>query len=178
MLVFRHRTTFSLETTGFLRHTVEPLTHPSVSPVSLQLIGWLLVAVMAVSVFLSMCVKRCTSPLGYQQENYWSRYRSSEKNLFQRTADVHARLLAAEHVRKFFGFVALEKEEKEEQEALEQQGAGPIRSSEWNRVTGVYLYREKNGLPLYSRLNKWATYELEDNVDKDMDMDREMDTLS
>ncbi|KAM9848085.1 calcium homeostasis modulator protein 2-like [Aulostomus maculatus] len=138
-----------------------------------QLIGWLLVAGMSLVVFLMMCMKRCSSPLGYQQEDYWSRYRSSEKTLFQRTADVHARLLAAKNVESFFGFVALEKEEKEQ--LTEHQSASPIYSTEWNRVTGVYLYREKNGLPLYSRLNKWATYNLEHNVEA---MEKEMDVLS
>jgi len=29
---------------------------------------------------------------------------------------------------------------------------------EWNRVTGVYMYREVDDTPLYSRLNKWAMY--------------------
>ncbi|KAM9365458.1 calcium homeostasis modulator protein 2-like [Pholidichthys leucotaenia] len=138
-----------------------------------QLIGWLLVAGMSVMVFLMLCMKRCCSPLGYQQEDYWSQYRCSEKILFERTAGVHARLLAAENIKGFFGFVALNKEEKEQ--LAEHQSATPICSTNWNRVTGVYLYREKNGLPLYSRLNKWATYTVENNVDA---MEQEMDMLS
>lgn len=137
-----------------------------------QLIGWLLVAGISVAVFLIMCVKHCTSPLGYQQENYWSQYRSNEKTLFQRTAAVHSRLLAAENIKNFFGFVALEKDEKEQ--LAEHQSVSPICSTNWNRVTGVYLYREKNGLPLYSRLNKWATYNQENNVEA---MDKEMDAF-
>lgn len=126
---------------------------------------------MSLTVFLMLCMKRCSSPLGHQQEDYWSQYRSSEKTLFQRTAAVHARLLAAENVKSFFGFVALEAEEKEQ--LAEHQRAGPICSTNWNRVTGIYLYREKTGLPLYSRLNKWATYSLENNmeaIEKEMDM--------
>ncbi|KAI3363175.1 hypothetical protein L3Q82_011544, partial [Scortum barcoo] len=137
-----------------------------------QLIGWLLVAVISVAVFLIMCMKHCTSPLGYQQENYWSQYRSNENTLFQRTAAVHAHLLAAENIKSFFGFVALEKEEKEQ--LAEYQSVSPICSTNWDRVTGVYLYREKNGLPLYSRLNKWATYNQENNVEA---MEKEMDAF-
>ncbi|XP_030296932.1 calcium homeostasis modulator protein 2 [Sparus aurata] len=136
-----------------------------------QLIGWLLVAGTSLAVFLMLCMKRCSSPLGYLQEDYWSEYRSSEKALFQRTAAVHARLLAADNIKSFFGFVALDKEEKEQ--AAEYQTATPICSTNWNRVTGVYLYREKNKLPLYSRLNKWATYNKEHNeeaMEKEMDM--------
>ncbi|XP_051234176.1 calcium homeostasis modulator protein 2-like [Dicentrarchus labrax] len=138
-----------------------------------QLIGWLLVAGMSLAVFLMLCMKRCSSPFGYLQEDYWSQYRSNEKTLFQRTAAVHAQLLAAENIKNFFGFVALDKEEKEL--LAEHQSVSPICSTDWNRVTGVYLYREKNGLPLYSRLNKWATYSLEHNVEA---MDKEMDTFS
>ncbi|XP_068424661.1 calcium homeostasis modulator protein 2-like [Clinocottus analis] len=137
-----------------------------------QLIGWLLVAVMSLSVFLVLCLKRCSSPLGYQQEDYWSQYRSNEKTLFERTAGVHARLLATENVKSFFGFVALENEEKEQ--LAEFQSASPVCSTNWNRVTGVYLYRENKGLPLYSRLNKWATYTLENNVNA---LETEMDVI-
>lgn len=127
---------------------------------------------MSLVVFLMMCVKRCSSPLGYLQEDYWSQYHSNEKTLFQRTATVHANLLAAENIKSFFGFVALEKEEKEQ--LVEHQSARPICSTDWNRVTGVYLYREKNGLPLYSRLNKWATYSQEYSTEA---MEKEMDML-
>ncbi|XP_028983662.1 calcium homeostasis modulator protein 2-like [Betta splendens] len=138
-----------------------------------QLIGWLLVAGMSLTVFLMLCVKRCSSPLGYQQENYWSQYRASENALFQRTAAVHARLLAAESVKSFFGFVAMEKDEREG--LPESQSTGPICSTNWNRVTGVYLYREKGGLPLYSRLNKWATYNKENHPEA---LDEEMETFT
>ncbi|XP_071394196.1 calcium homeostasis modulator protein 2-like [Centroberyx affinis] len=138
-----------------------------------QLIGWLLVAGMALGVFLMLCVKRCCSPLGYRQEDYWSQYRSNEQDLFKSTAALHARLLAAENVKNFFGFVALEKEEQEQ--LTEHKSSSPICSTDWNRVTGVYLYREKNGLPQYSRLNKWAQYNLENNIEA---MDKEMDVFS
>ncbi|XP_037637997.1 calcium homeostasis modulator protein 2-like [Sebastes umbrosus] len=137
-----------------------------------QLIGWLVVAGLSLMVFLMLCIKRCTSPLGYRQEEYWDDYRHNEKTLFQRTAAVHARILAAENVKTFFGFVALEKEEKEQ--LAEQESVRPICSTNWNRVTGVYLYRENNGLPLYSRLNKWSTYSLENNEEA---MEKEMDVL-
>ncbi|XP_030012363.1 calcium homeostasis modulator protein 2 isoform X2 [Sphaeramia orbicularis] len=138
-----------------------------------QLIGWLLVAGMSLMVFLLMCVKRCSSPLGYRQEDYWSQYRSAEKTLFQTTAAVHAQILAAENVKTFFGFVALDKELKEQ--IAEHPSASPICNVNWDRVTGVSLYREKNGLPLYSRLNKWATYNLENDIEA---IEKEMDTFS
>ncbi|XP_046730462.1 calcium homeostasis modulator protein 2-like [Silurus meridionalis] len=135
-----------------------------------QLLGWMLVAIVSFSVFLVMCVKRCCSPLGYQQEAYWSTYRASEHALFQRTAEVHAKLCAAENIKSFFGFVALEDEEKGLQATCKGVKNG-ISSLEWNQITGVYLYRENKGTPLYSRLNKWAKYTIGNNTeDTEMDM--------
>ncbi|XP_037126871.1 calcium homeostasis modulator protein 2-like isoform X1 [Syngnathus acus] len=138
-----------------------------------QLIGWLVVAGTSLMVFLVMCTRHCSSPLGYQQEEYWKKYRANEKTLFRRTAAVHAQLMAAKYVESFFGFVALENDEKEH--VLEHQAAAsPICSTEWNRVSGVYLYREKNGLPLYSRLNKWATYNEQNAREEDFDKEMEV----
>ncbi|XP_056466016.1 calcium homeostasis modulator protein 2-like [Gadus chalcogrammus] len=129
-----------------------------------QLLGWLIVAAMAVVVFLMLCAKRCCSPFGSQQEEYWSRFHASEQDLFKRTAAVHANLVAAENVKSFFGFVALDDEEKAQVE--EHAGAStPVQSEDWNRVAGVYLYRENGGVPLYSRLHKWARYHVDNNTE-------------
>ncbi|XP_066535462.1 calcium homeostasis modulator protein 2-like [Hoplias malabaricus] len=136
-----------------------------------QLLGWLMVAVVSLSLFLLLCMKRCCSPLGYQQEAYWSSYRSNEQILFQRTADTHAKMNAAQNVKNFFGFVDLDKEEKELLAGW--QGAKDvIPSMEWNRITGVYLYRENSGAPLYSRLNKWSAYAKNNHegIEEEMDM--------
>ncbi|XP_068114970.1 calcium homeostasis modulator protein 2 [Hyperolius riggenbachi] len=119
-----------------------------------QFIGWILIAVVASTIFLMMCLRHCCSPLSYHQEAYWGQYRSSEKELFSRTADVHAKVLAASNVKQFFGFVALSKEEKEMVTEYPVEEAQP--SPQWQEITGVYLYRENKGFPLYSRLHKWA----------------------
>ncbi|CAL8298019.1 unnamed protein product [Merluccius merluccius] len=139
-----------------------------------QLLGWLLVAGLALGVFLMLCFKHCCSPFGYQQEEYWSSFHASERDLFQRTAAVHASLRAVENVKSFFGFVALDVEEKEQVEE-HAQAMVPVTSTDWNRVTGVYLYREMGGEPLYSRLHKWARYHVDNNVEV---MEKEMDMLS
>lgn len=126
-------------------------------------------AIISFTVFMVMCAKRCCSPLGYQQEAYWSTYRASEHTLFQRTAEAHAKIRATESIRTFFGFVALEEQEKELLTAC--QGAKQaISNLEWNQITGVYLYRENEGTPLYSRLNKWANYTIVNNTEA-MEMD-------
>nr|XP_009910116.1 PREDICTED: calcium homeostasis modulator protein 2 [Haliaeetus albicilla] len=67
---------------------------------------------------------------------------------------VHSRILAATNVKQFFGFVALDKEEKELVQEFPVEGVQP--SPQWNAITGVYIYRENKGFPLYSRLHKWA----------------------
>lgn len=127
-------------------------------------------AFVSFTVFLVMCGKRCCSPLGHQQEAYWSTYRASEQTLFQRTAEAHAKLRAAEGIKTFFGFVALEEEEKGLLTACEGARLG-ISNLEWNQITGVYLYRENEGTPLYSRLNKWANYTIGSNTEAiEMDM--------
>lgn len=123
-------------------------------PFSDQLFGWLLIGTVAILVFLTKCLKHYCSPLSYRQESYWTRYRANEDQLFQHTAEVHARVLAANNVRRFFGFVALNKEDEELVAKFPVESTQP--RPQWNAITGVYLYRENMGLPLYSRLHKWA----------------------
>uniref|UniRef100_A0A673LT90 Calcium homeostasis modulator family member 2, tandem duplicate 2 n=1 Tax=Sinocyclocheilus rhinocerous TaxID=307959 RepID=A0A673LT90_9TELE len=106
-----------------------------------QLLGWLLVGVISLSIFVLLCLKHCCSSLA----------------LFQRTAEVHAKNYAAENVKSFFGFVALEDEEKQLLEDCKGIKS-VITRMEWNRVTGVYMYREIDDTPIYSRLNKWDMY--------------------
>ncbi|XP_059421501.1 calcium homeostasis modulator protein 2 [Carassius carassius] len=125
-----------------------------------QLLGWLLVGIISLSVFLLLCMKHCCSPLGYHQEAYWSQYCSSEQALFQRTAEGHAKYHAAENVKSFFGFVALENHEK--QLLADYKGIKSIIPRlQWNHIAGVYMYRERDNTPIYSRLNKWAMYTTE-----------------
>ncbi|XP_058043644.1 calcium homeostasis modulator protein 2 [Ahaetulla prasina] len=119
-----------------------------------QLFGWMLIGGVAVLVFITKCLKHCCSPLSYRQEAYWNQYRSSEARLFQRTAEVHSKIVAANNVKNFFGFVHLDKEDQELIQAYNVQNVQP--RSQWDAITGVYIYRENNGSPLYSRLHKWA----------------------
>ncbi|TRY99584.1 hypothetical protein DNTS_032892 [Danionella cerebrum] len=128
-----------------------------------QLLGWLLIGITAAFVFLVLCLKNCFSSLGYRQEAYWSQYSSIEQDLFQRTAELHAKYHAAENVKSFFGFVALDDEDK--QLLSDCKGImSAIPKVEWNRITGVCLYREIDDQALYSRLNKWAMYRNEQDL--------------
>uniref|UniRef100_A0A8B9T4L8 Calcium homeostasis modulator family member 2 n=1 Tax=Anas platyrhynchos TaxID=8839 RepID=A0A8B9T4L8_ANAPL len=92
-----------------------------------QLFGWLLIGIV-----------HCCSPLSYRQEAYWSQYRANEDKLFRRTAEVHSRILAANNVKHFFGFVALDKEEKELVQEFPVEGVQP--SPQWN--LGKYLWQQ------------------------------------
>ncbi|XP_040217793.1 calcium homeostasis modulator protein 2 [Rana temporaria] len=130
-----------------------------------QFIGWILIAVVASAIFLLKCLHHCCSPLSYLQEQYWGQYRSSEKELFNRTAEVHAKVLAASNVKQFFGFVALNKEEQEMVTDYPVEEVQP--SPQWNEITGLYLYRENKGFPLYSRLHKWAKKVIGNGTDAD-----------
>ncbi|XP_075072316.1 calcium homeostasis modulator protein 2 [Mixophyes fleayi] len=128
-----------------------------------QFLGWILIAVVASTIFLLKCLQHCCSPLSYHQESYWNQYRSCEKDLFNRTAEVHAKVLAASNVKQFFGFVALDKDEKEMVHDYTVNETQP--SPQWNEITGVYLYRENKGFPLYSRLHKWAKKVIGNSMD-------------
>ncbi|KAG7263431.1 hypothetical protein CRUP_015531 [Coryphaenoides rupestris] len=108
----------------------------------------------------------CCSPFGYQQEEYWGRFHASERELFQRTAAAHASLRAADNVERFFGFVLLDAAERAEAEAY-AGAAAPVPSADWNRVTGVYLYRGER------RRAAWARYHVDNNMEgmvKEMDV--------
>ncbi|KAJ1154982.1 hypothetical protein NDU88_007720 [Pleurodeles waltl] len=69
-----------------------------------QVSGWLLIAIVAVAVFLSLCLAKLLSPLSFLHLRYWTSYVNNEQTLFQRTADEHSRLFATQHIKKFFGF--------------------------------------------------------------------------
>ncbi|KAG8435313.1 hypothetical protein GDO86_013318 [Hymenochirus boettgeri] len=86
-----------------------------------QFLGWILIAVIASTIFLIKCMQHCCSPLSYHQEAYWTQYRSYEKEMVS-------------------------------QYPVDEAQPSP----QWQEITGVYLYRENKGFPLYSRLHKWA----------------------
>ncbi|KAM6126674.1 LOW QUALITY PROTEIN: calcium homeostasis modulator protein 4 [Pterocles gutturalis] len=70
-----------------------------------QVAGWLLIAVVVITVFLSYCLASCFSPLSFLHFRYWRSYVHNEQELFDEAIDQHSRLSAMQHVRKFFGFV-------------------------------------------------------------------------
>ncbi|OCT80326.1 calcium homeostasis modulator protein 4 [Xenopus laevis] len=69
-----------------------------------QVAGWILVAVVAVSIFVTLCVARCCSPLTFLHLKYWSSYVNNEQMLFEQAADQHSKIYALLNIKKFFGF--------------------------------------------------------------------------
>ncbi|XP_054975162.1 calcium homeostasis modulator protein 2-like [Sorex araneus] len=131
-----------------------------------QLLGWLLICTVAVVVFLSKCLKSCCSRLGYHQEDYRARYLTNEEQLLRRTAEVHSLALAANKVKKFFGFVAFDEREKELMAKFPKQGTRLI--VPWKKITGSSQDQEMQGIPLYSLLHKWAFGQSDINEEFDM----------
>ncbi|XP_054975180.1 calcium homeostasis modulator protein 2-like [Sorex araneus] len=131
-----------------------------------QLLGWLLICTVAMVVFLIKCLKACCSRLGYHQEDYRARYLAKEEQLLRRTAEVHSLALAANNVNKFFGFVAFDEREKELMAKFPKQGTQLI--VPWEKITGSSQYQEMLGIPVYSRLHKWANRQF--LIDKDFNM--------
>nr|XP_033796469.1 calcium homeostasis modulator protein 2-like [Geotrypetes seraphini] len=140
--------TIPVEDVSFKEDVVRKLRYES------QFIGWLLLGTVAITVFILKCLKHCCSSLGYQQEEYWSQYRSNESELFKRTAEIHAKMLAAGNIKQFFGFVALDNDEKQ---LLQEFSTDNVQSTvHWDHITGMHIFRENKGFPIYSRLHKWA----------------------
>ncbi|XP_054975161.1 calcium homeostasis modulator protein 2-like [Sorex araneus] len=100
-----------------------------------QLLGCLFLCTVAVN----KCPKACCSKLGSSSSD---------------TADVHSLTLAANNVKQFFSFVALSQRDQALMAKFPKQGTQL--SLPWDKITGSSEYQEMLGIPLYSRLHKWA----------------------
>ncbi|KAM7060622.1 calcium homeostasis modulator protein 5-like isoform 2-T2 [Acridotheres tristis] len=116
-----------------------------------QVAGWLLIAVVVITVFLSYCLASCFSPLSFLHFRYWSSYVDNEQELFDEATDQHSRLYAMQNVRKFFGFFPGSENVKE------------IRIpslKEWQAISGLaFLKRVDEEHYDYSLLHDWALKE-------------------
>ncbi|XP_055976292.1 calcium homeostasis modulator protein 2-like [Sorex fumeus] len=119
-----------------------------------QYLGWLFILSMASLLLLIKFFQSCCSKFGYRQEAYLTRYLANEEQLFQRTAEVRSLAMAANNVKRFFGFVALNKEDEELVAKFPEKGTHL--KLQWDKITGSYLFQEKLGIPLYSRLHEWV----------------------
>ncbi|NXX41815.1 CAHM4 protein, partial [Tricholaema leucomelas] len=116
-----------------------------------QVAGWLLIAVVVITVFLSYCLASCLSPLSFLHFRYWINYVHNEQELFDEAIDQHSRLYAMQHVKKFFGFVP----------GSEKVKAIRIPSlREWRAISGLaFLKRVDEEHYDYSLLHDWALRE-------------------
>ncbi|NXI46329.1 CAHM4 protein, partial [Galbula dea] len=116
-----------------------------------QVAGWLLIAVVVITVFLSYCLASCFSPLSFLHFRYWSNYVHNEQELFDEAADQHSRLYAMQHVRKFFGFAPGTENVKE----IRIPSLG-----EWEAISGLAFLKQVDEEHYdYSLLHDWALKE-------------------
>ncbi|XP_063245924.1 calcium homeostasis modulator protein 4 isoform X2 [Prinia subflava] len=116
-----------------------------------QVAGWLLIAVVVITVFFSYCLASCFSPLSFLHFRYWSSYVHNEQELFDEAAEQHSRLYAMQHVRKFFGFVP-------GSENVKEIRIPSLR--EWQAISGLaFLKRVDEEHYDYSLLHDWALKE-------------------
>lgn len=117
--------------------------------------GWLLIAVVVITVFLSYCLASCFSPLSFLHFRYWTSYVHNEQELFDEATDQHSKLYAIQHIRKFFGFVP------------GSENVGEIRIPslrEWQAISGLaFLKLVDEEHYDYSLLHDWA---LKGSVDR------------
>ncbi|XP_008636009.1 calcium homeostasis modulator protein 4 [Corvus hawaiiensis] len=116
-----------------------------------QVAGWLLIAVVVITVFLSYCLASCFSPLSFLHFRYWSSYVHNEQELFDEATEQHSRLYAMQHVKKFFGFVP-------GSENVKEIRIPSLR--EWQAISGLaFLKRVDEEHYDYSLLHDWALKE-------------------
>ncbi|NXS12053.1 CAHM4 protein, partial [Neodrepanis coruscans] len=116
-----------------------------------QVAGWLLIAAVVITVFLSYCLGSCFSPLSFLHFRYWSSYVHNEQELFDEATEQHSRLYAMQHVRKFFGFVP-------GSENIKEIRIPSLR--EWQAISGLaFLKRVDEEHYDYSLLHDWALKE-------------------
>lgn len=120
-------------------------------PFLCKVAGWLLIAVVVITVFLSYCLASCFSPLSFLHFRYWNSYVHNEQELFDEATDQHSRLYAMQHVRKFFGFAP-------GSENVKEIRIPSLR--EWQAISGLaFLKRVDEEHYDYSLLHDWALKE-------------------
>ncbi|KAM9382182.1 calcium homeostasis modulator protein 4 [Phaethornis superciliosus] len=116
-----------------------------------QVAGWLLIAVVVITVFLSYCLASCLSPLSFLHFRYWSSYVHNEQELFDEATEQHSRLYAMQHVKKFFGFVP-------GSENVKEIRIPSLR--EWQAISGLAFLKQVDEEHYdYSLLHDWALKE-------------------
>ncbi|NXY85611.1 CAHM4 protein, partial [Alcedo cyanopectus] len=116
-----------------------------------QVAGWLLIAVVVITVFVSYCLASCLSPLSFLHFRYWSSYIHNEQELFDEATEQHSRLYAMQHIRKFFGFVP-------GSENVKEIRIPSLR--EWQAISGLAFLKQVDEEHYdYSLLHDWALKE-------------------
>uniref|UniRef100_A0A8C9DV01 Calcium homeostasis modulator family member 4 n=1 Tax=Prolemur simus TaxID=1328070 RepID=A0A8C9DV01_PROSS len=77
-----------------------------------QMLGWILITLATIAILVSCCLARCCSPLTSLQDYYWNNHLQNERELFEKAAEQHSRLLIMQRIKKLFGFIPGSKDVK------------------------------------------------------------------
>ncbi|XP_076824774.1 calcium homeostasis modulator protein 6-like [Clavelina lepadiformis] len=105
-----------------------------------QVVGWILVSVLAIAGMIAYTVVQCVSPLTYYHAKYYKLYRAHEENEFNDEMNKKAQKDSEANVLKF----------------MEKRRSKEI----WDRISSVYDFqRDDKSLALYSYLHDWVLEE-------------------
>ncbi|KPP78118.1 protein FAM26F-like [Scleropages formosus] len=106
-----------------------------------QVLGWLVIASIAVLALLLTCVARCTSPVSYLQLKFWREYTQKESSLLESYTAQHAGELAERNLKSFF----------------QQTPPEPVVTPEnkaWEKISTLYKFNSKH--QYYSILHQYV----------------------
>ncbi|XP_004674145.1 PREDICTED: protein FAM26F-like [Condylura cristata] len=121
-----------------------------------QVSGWILIALVSISLLISTCLGRCQSPVSFQQRNFWKIYLKQEQKFFNCEATKCASELAKRNAKSFFETLS------ENENTLTKEGEHKPSSEEvyipstedWKQISSLYTYNTK--AHYYSVLHQYA----------------------
>ncbi|KAL4657461.1 protein FAM26F-like [Arapaima gigas] len=106
-----------------------------------QVLGWLVIACVAVLALLLTCVARCSSPVSFLQLKFWKEYAQKEGSLLESYSAQHATALAERNLNSFF----------------QQTTPNPVVTPEntaWEKISSLYKFNSKR--QYYSILHQYV----------------------
>ncbi|KAG8510953.1 Calcium homeostasis modulator protein 6, partial [Galemys pyrenaicus] len=121
-----------------------------------QVLGWILIGLVIISVLIGTSFARCQSPVSLQQLNFWKIYLKQEQKFFNMEATERATELAKKNVKGFFE-ASSEKENtstKEEEHNPSREEVYIPSTEAWQQISSLYTYNPKEHY--YSMLHKYV----------------------
>lgn len=115
---------------------------------TLQVLGWVLIAVVIIFLLICTSVTRCLSPVSYLQLKFWKIYLEKEQEILKSQATEHATELAKENIKCFF-----------ERSSPREQSTPSIK--DWQQISSLYTFNPKD--QYYSILHKYVSRKEKNN---------------